>query len=83
MSDGQFQFDFNPPASALPQLWTPSDIYDNCDQSTISAFSEDRRVERKRLEVSQKDFTAYLSMWANTQPPYERASVAEYQPVGG
>lgn len=68
MSDSQFQFDFNPPAQALPELWTPDDIYDNCDQKTIEAFSEDRRVERKRVEVSQKDFAAYLSMWANTQP---------------
>lgn len=68
MSDIQFEFEFNPPAQALPELWTPDDIYDNCDQQTIAAFSEDRRVERKRVEVSQKDFAAYLSMWANTQP---------------
>jgi ATP-dependent DNA helicase RecG len=68
MANGQFDFDFNPPAKALPELWTPDDIYDNCDVDTIRTFSEDRRVERKRVEVSQRDFAAYLCMWANTQP---------------
>lgn len=68
MANEQFGFDFSPPASALPELWTPDDIYNHCDENTIRAFSEDRRVERKRYEVSQRDFAAYLSMWANTQP---------------
>lgn len=68
MSDDQLDFDFNPPTEGLPELWTPDDIYANCDQKTIEMFSEDRRVERKRVEVSQRDFAAYLSMWANTQP---------------
>ena len=68
MTDDQFDFQFAPPTAALPQLWTPDDIYDHCEQSTIETFGEDRRVERKRVEVSQKDFAAYLSMWANTQP---------------
>jgi ATP-dependent DNA helicase RecG len=66
--DPQFAFDFNPPASALPELWTPDDIYLACDAATISRFAEDRRVERKRVEVAQRDFAAYLSMWSNTQP---------------
>jgi ATP-dependent DNA helicase RecG len=68
MAENQLQFDFSPPSSALPQLWTPDDIYAGCDQKTIETFAEDRRVERKRFEVSQKDFAAYLSMWSNTQP---------------
>lgn len=66
--NGQLRFDFNPPRHELPQLWTPDDIYLNCDQRTILAFSEDRRVERKRGEISQKDLADNLSMWANTQP---------------
>jgi ATP-dependent DNA helicase RecG len=68
MLENQFQFDFNPPARGLPELWTPDDIFETCDQKTIETFAEDRRVERKRVKVSQKDFAAYLSMWANTQP---------------
>ena len=66
--NGQFAFDFNPPKPELPQLWTPDDIYLNCTQKTIEMFSEDRRVERKRGEISQKDLADNLSMWANTQP---------------
>ena len=68
MADDQFTFNFNPPAAALPELWTPDDIYSNCTQTTVESFAEDRRVERKRFEISQRDFAAYLSMWANTQP---------------
>ena len=68
MPDVQFEFDLNPPSPSLPQLWTPDDIYNTCDQKTIETFSEDRRVERKRVEVSQKDLGDYLSMWSNTQP---------------
>jgi ATP-dependent DNA helicase RecG len=68
MGSEQFDFDFKPPSQGLPALWTPDDIYDNCHQETVSTFSEDRRVERKRVEVSQRDFAAYLCMWANTQP---------------
>jgi ATP-dependent DNA helicase RecG len=68
MADDQFDFDFNPPSRSLPQLWTPDDIYESCDQSTIESFSEDRRVERKRVEISQRDLGDYLSMWSNTQP---------------
>jgi ATP-dependent DNA helicase RecG len=68
MAHDQLAFDFNPPAADLLQLWTPDDIYTNCSQDTITRFSEDRRVERKRVEVSQKTFADYLSMWSNTQP---------------
>ncbi len=64
----QLGFDFNPPSPQLPQLWTPDDIYNNCTQSTLTQFSEDRRVERKRVDISQRNLGDYLSMWANTQP---------------
>jgi ATP-dependent DNA helicase RecG len=66
--DDQLGFDFKPPAENLRELWTPDDIYKHCNDTTIRTFGEDRRVERKRVEVSQRDFAAYLSMWANTQP---------------
>ena len=68
MADEQFAFEFKPPDVGLPQLWTPDDIYDNCTQETIETFSEDRRVERKLAEISQRNLGDYLSMWANTQP---------------
>lgn len=64
----QLSFEFNPPKPELPQLWTPDDIYTSCTQNTIEMFSEDRRVERKRGEINQKDLADNLSMWANTQP---------------
>lgn len=67
-TDDQLGFDFNAPHRELPQLWTPDDIYNECDQKTIETFGEDRRVERKRVEISQKDLADYLSMWSNTQP---------------
>lgn len=66
--DEQLGFDFSAPTHELPQLWTPDDIYNDCDQKTIETFSEDRRVERKRVEIGQKDLADYLSMWSNTQP---------------
>jgi hypothetical protein len=56
----QLGFDFNPPKLELPQLWTPDDIYLNCSQQTIEMFAEDRRVERKRGEVSQKDLASLI-----------------------
>jgi len=64
----QLTFDFNAPLASLPQLWTPDDIFNSFDAVTIGRFREDGRVERKRVEVSQKDLGDYVSMWANTQP---------------
>jgi len=49
--DDQLGFQFNPPAETLRELWTPDDIYKNCNDSTVRTFGEDRRVERKRVEV--------------------------------
>ena len=68
MTDEQLSFDFQPPNSALPHLWTPDDIFGSSDQETVALFAEDGRVERKRVEVKAKDLGDYLSMWANTQP---------------
>lgn len=68
MGEEQFSLDLPPPLSSLPELWTSDDIYENASEATISSFSEDRRVEWKRVEVSQKDFADYLSMWGNTLP---------------
>ncbi len=66
--EAQLSFDFNPPDPALPQLWTPNDIFINLSEETIRSFKEDGRVERKKAQVSQKDLSEYVSMWANTQP---------------
>lgn len=68
MVSEQFEFDFNAPLAGLPQLWTPDDIFNTLDGPTLLRFKEDNRVERKRVEVSQRDLADYLSMWANTQP---------------
>jgi len=64
----QLELNFNAPVPSLPQLWTPDDIYDNADQSTIEEFVEDSRLERKRAKVQRKALSEYVSMWANTQP---------------
>lgn len=68
MPEEQLPLDLPPPSAELPQLWTPDDIYNNCNQDTVGRFAEDRRVERKRIEINQKTLGEYLSMWANTQP---------------
>lgn len=68
MSGEQIPFDFSGTPPSLPQLWSPDDIYRNCNSSTVEKFKEDNRVERKRIEISQKDFADNASMWANTPP---------------
>lgn len=64
----QLSFDLQPPKRTLPQLWTPDDIYDSCNQETLEQFKEDHRVERKRVNVAVRSLAEYASMWANTQP---------------
>lgn len=64
----QMAFDFNAPLPTLQQLWTPDDIFLNCDEAVLAKFKEDHRVERKSARIKQKDLAPYLSMWANTQP---------------
>lgn len=64
----QLHFDLQPPKRNLPQLWTPDDIYRASDQQTLEQFKEDHRVERKRVNVSVRSLSEYVSMWANTQP---------------
>jgi ATP-dependent DNA helicase RecG len=68
MSGEQIPFNFSTPLPSLPQLWTPDDIWNFCDREIIERFAEDSRVERKRVEISQKDLADNLSMWANTNP---------------
>ena len=67
MAAEQLPFDFSAPNS-LAQLWSPDDIYRACTGATIEAFKEDNRVERKRIEIQQRDFAENVSMWANTPP---------------
>ncbi len=68
MPDDQYLLDLQPPRRSLPHLWTPDDIYRAANEDVIRQFAEDNRVERKRVEVSQRDLAEYMSMWANTQP---------------
>lgn len=65
---GQLAFEFRTPLLSLPQLWTPDDIFETLDDLTVLRFKEDSRIERKRVEVTQRDLAEYVSMWANTQP---------------
>ena len=70
MSD-QLDFDFSPPPppiAALPELWTPDDIFASVNEELIKRFSEDRRVERKSARAEPKDLADNLVMYANTQP---------------
>lgn len=64
----QLRFDFNTPLPNLPQLWTPDDIYNACDDEIVQLFKEDSRVERKLGTISKRLLAEYVSMWANTQP---------------
>ncbi len=66
--DRQLALDLHAPLPTLPQLWTPDDIYDPCDETIIRRFSEDNRVERKLIAIRQRELAEYASMWANTQP---------------
>lgn len=65
---GQLELDFNAPGYDLPQLWTPDDVFDHCDERIVRSFAEDSRIERKLAAVSQKTLAEVVSMWANTQP---------------
>jgi len=64
----QLSFDLKEPPPRLKQLWTPDDIFNHLDEVTISAFLEDRRIERKGARVQAANLGEYLSMWANTAP---------------
>ena len=64
----QTEFDFGKPDAALPQLWTPDDIFRGVNQEIIEQFREDGRIERKSCKIEARGLGDYLSMWANTQP---------------
>ena len=68
MVESQLELDLSTPLDTLPQLWTPDDIFNACDQRIIEQFGEDGRVERKRATISQKLLAEYVSMWSNTLP---------------
>lgn len=68
MDENQLELPFNAPWVTLPQLWTPDDIFNTCNEEVIRQFGEDSRVERKIATVGQRDLAEYVSMWANTQP---------------
>ena len=68
MVDNQLELNFTAPLVTLPQLWTPDDIFNGCDEGIIRQFGEDSRVERKMASISQKLLSEYVSMWANTLP---------------
>lgn len=68
VEDRQLTLDFSTPLTTLPQLWTPDDIYDPCDEQIIRQFKEDSRVERKIASINQRSLAEYVSMWANTRP---------------
>lgn len=70
MSD-QYTLDLQPPSPPSPklkELWTPDDIYAALNAELVSAFAEDRRLERKSARTDPRELSDYLSMYANTQP---------------
>lgn len=64
----QLVLELRPPLPTLPQLWTPDDIFQNCDEAIVRRFKEDSRIERKVATISQNLLAEYIAMWANTQP---------------
>lgn len=64
----QLSFDLPLPLPGQIQLWTPDEIYDRLDASSIDLFKENRRIERKGAAVQRNALAEYLSMWSNTQP---------------
>lgn len=68
MPTEQLILELRPPLPTLPQLWTPDDIFNTCDEAVIRQFKEDARVERKLATISQNLLAEYVAMWANTPP---------------
>lgn len=64
----QLSFNLVLPSESLIQLWTPDEIYDRLNEANLHQFVEDKRVERKSIQVQPKTLAEYLSMWSNTQP---------------
>src|ERR1700720_734001 len=49
-------------------LLSPDEIYEKMDQELLSAFKEDRRLERKPAGTHFDALGDYFAMWANTLP---------------
>lgn len=46
--------------------WTPRDLWLRLDRTTLTAFTEDHRLERKISAVRPAELAEYFSMWSNT-----------------
>jgi ATP-dependent DNA helicase RecG len=57
-----------PPNDAIPQTWTPDDIYDKASEEVIQGFTEDHRVERKPARFDPRQLGDYFSIFANRAP---------------
>lgn len=64
----QLSLNLELPESEMLQLWSPDEIYDRLTEATLPRLVENRRVERKGVNVQAKTLAEYLSMWSNTQP---------------
>lgn len=62
---GQMRFDFE--VNPL-QLLSVDEIYENADESLLTALGEDKRLERKSAKFAGEKLGEYFSMWANTAP---------------
>ena len=60
-----FDFDVKP---KLEMLMNPDEMYDRADESFITKFAEDHRIERKSTSYSGERLGEYVCMWANTSP---------------
>jgi ATP-dependent DNA helicase RecG len=60
-----FDFDVKP---KLELLMSPDEIFEQADESFVSKFPEDHRIERKSTSYSGERLGEYVCMWANTSP---------------
>lgn len=68
MTAEQLALNFGTPTPALPQLWTPDDIFNVGTEAVVRQFAEDRRVERKPRGIHAPALADWVCMWANTHP---------------
>lgn len=64
----QARLALQPPDAAVPQTWTPDDIYDRASDEIIRGFNEDHRVERKPARFDPRQLGDYFSIFANRAP---------------
>jgi len=69
MNDDQLNFldvlESTPPLVTEPDIWSVEEIFNNLSESSLLAFPEDFRVERKSARVQKKDLALEACAFAN------------------